>query len=121
MEDPKFKNLAAAALEERWKNLADKGDWDSVLQLTTERLNHLYQEFQDNQHELLLSVKAGNKGLKKDEALTRLYVANTICACHSLLRLIQTLDSDIYKELSEIDAEYRFKQLELRVQKLEEK
>ena len=121
MEDPKFKNLAAVALERRWKNLADKGDWDSILQLTTERLNHLYEDFKGHQEELLLSVKAGNKGLGKDEALTRLYLANTICACHSMLRLIQTLDSDIYKELSEIDAEYRFKQLELRVQKLEGK
>ena len=37
MEDYQFKNLAAAALEERWKNLANQGDWDSILQLTTER------------------------------------------------------------------------------------
>tara|TARA_Y100001972_G_scaffold26054_1_gene31829 strand:- start:147 stop:512 length:366 start_codon:yes stop_codon:yes gene_type:complete len=121
MEDYQFKNLAAAALEERWKNLANQGDWDSILQLATERFNHLYENFKENQHELLDSIKEGKKGLKQEEALTRLYVANTICACHSLLRLIQTLDSDIHKELIEIDAEHRFKELELRVQKLEGK
>ena len=121
MKDYKFKNLAAAALEERWKSLSNKGDWDSILQLTTERLNHLYEDFEENQNELLCSVKEGNKGLKQEEALTRIYLANTICACHSLLRLIQTLDSDIHKELIEIDANKRFKELELRIKKLEEK
>tara|TARA_B100000902_G_C27166854_1_gene841682 strand:- start:668 stop:1033 length:366 start_codon:yes stop_codon:yes gene_type:complete len=121
MEDPKFKNLAAVALERRWKNLADKGDWDSILQLTTERLNHLYEDFKENQHELLDSIKEGKKGLKQEEALTRLYVANTICACHSLLRLIQTLDNDIYKDLIEINADERIKRLEERIKKLEAK
>ena len=121
MEDYKFKNLAAVALERRWKNLSNQGDWDSILQLTTERLNHLYEDFEENQNELLCSVKEGNKGLKQEEALTRIYLANTICACHALLRLIQTLDSDIHKELIEIDANKRFKELELRIKKLEEK
>ena len=121
MKDYKFKNLAAAALEERWTSLSNKGDWDSILQLTTERLNHLYEDFKENQHELLDSIKEGKKGLKQEEALTRLYLANTICACHALLRLIQTLDSDIHKELIEIDANKRFKELELRIKKLEEK
>ena len=121
MKDYEFKNLAAAALEERWINLANKGDWESILQLTTERLNHLYEDFKEKHVELLCSVKEGNKGLREEEALTRLYVANTICACHSLLRLIQTLDSDIHKELIEIDANKRFKELELRIKKLEEK
>ena len=110
MEDYQFKNLAGAAMQERWKELADDGSWDSILQLTTERLNHVYEEFQEK----------GITDLKKEDALTRIYVANTICACHSLLRLIQTLDNDIYKDLIEIDAEHRFKELELRVQKLED-
>ena len=121
MEDYQFKNLAAAALEERWKNLSNQGDWDSILQLATERFNHLYEDFKGHQEELLLSVKAGNKGIGKDEALTRLYIANTICACHSMLRLIQTLDSDIHKELIEIDADERIKRLEERIEKLEAK
>ena len=121
MKDYKFKNLAAVALERRWKNLSNQGDWDSILQLTTERLKHLYEDFKENQHELLCSVNEGKKGLKQEEALTRIYLANTICACHSLLRLIQTLDSDIHKELIEIDADERIKRLEERIKKLEAK
>ena len=68
MKDYKFKNLAAVALERRWKNLSNQGDWDSILQLTTERLNHLYEDFKENQHELLDSIKEGKKGLKQEEA-----------------------------------------------------
>ena len=111
MEDYQFKNLAGAAMQERWKELADDGSWDSILQLTTERLNHVYEEFQEK----------GIADLKKEEALTRIYVANTICACHSLLRLIQTLDNDIYKDLIEINADERIKRLEERIKKLEAK
>ena len=111
MEDYEFKNLAGAAMQERWKELADDGSWDSILQLTTERLNHVYEEFQEK----------GIADLKKEEALTRIYVANTICACHSLLRLIQTLDNDIYKDLIEINADERIKRLEERIKKLEGK
>ena len=111
MEDYEFKNLAGAAMQERWKELADDGSWDSILQLTTERLNHVYEEFQEK----------GITDLKKEEALTRVYVANTICACHSLLRLIQTLDNDIYKDLIEINADERIKRLEERIKKLEGK
>lgn len=111
MEDYQFKNLAGAAMQERWKELADDGSWDSILQLTTERLNHVYEEFQEK----------GITDLKKEEALTRVYVANTICACHSLLRLIQTLDNDIYKDLIEINADERIKRLEERIKKLEAK
>ena len=111
MEDYEFKNLAGAAMQERWKELADDGSWDSILQLTTERLNHVYEEFQEK----------GIADLKKEEALTRIYVANTICACHSLLRLIQTLDNDIYKDLIEINADERIKRLEERIKKLEAK
>ena len=51
MKDYKFKNLAAVALERRWKNLSNQGDWDSILQLTTERLKHLYEDFKENQHD----------------------------------------------------------------------
>jgi len=111
MEDYQFKNLAGAAMQERWKELADDGSWDSILQLTTERLNHVYEEFQEK----------GITDLKKEDALTRIYVANTICACHSLLRLIQTLDNDIYKDLIEINADERIKRLEERIKKLEAK
>ena len=111
MEDYHFKNLAGAARGERWKELADDGSWESILQLTTERLNHLYEEFQEK----------GIADLKEEEALTRVYVANTICACHSLLRLIQTLDNDIYKDLIEINADERIKRLEERIKKLEAK
>ena len=111
MEDYEFKNLAGAAMQERWKELADDGSWESILQLTTERLNHLYEEFQEK----------GIADLKEEEALTRVYVANTICACHSLLRLIQTLDNDIYKDLIEINADERIKRLEERIKKLEGK
>tara|TARA_E500000331_G_scaffold33040_1_gene27592 strand:- start:144 stop:479 length:336 start_codon:yes stop_codon:yes gene_type:complete len=111
MEDYQFKNLAGAAMQERWKELADDGSWDSILQLTTERLNHVYEEFQEK----------GITDLKKEDALTRIYVANTICACHSLLRLIQTLDNDIYKDLIEINADERIKRLEERIKKLEGK
>ena len=111
MEDYDFKNLAGAARGERWKELADDGSWESILQLTTERLNHLYEEFQEK----------GIADLKEEEALTRVYVANTICACHSLLRLIQTLDNDIYKDLIEINADERIKRLEERIKKLEGK
>ena len=111
MEDYQFKNLAGAAMQERWKELADDGSWDSILQLTTERLNHVYEEFQEK----------GITDLKKEDALTRIYLANTICACHSLLRLIQTLDNDIYKDLIEINADERIKRLEERIKKLEGK
>ena len=111
MEDYQFKNLAGAAMQERWKELADDGSWDSILQLTTERLNHVYEEFQEK----------GITDLKKEDALTRIYVANTICACHSLLRLIQILDNDIYKDLIEINADERIKRLEERIKKLEGK
>jgi len=111
MEDYHFKNLAGAARGERWKELADDGSWESILQLTTERLNHLYEEFQEK----------GIADLKEEEALTRVYVANTICACHSLLRLIQTLDNDIYKDLIEINADERIKRLDERIKKLEDK
>ena len=111
MEDYQFKNLAGAAMQERWKELADDGSWDSILQLTTERLNHVYEEFQEK----------GITDLKKEDALTRIYLANTICACHSLLRLIQTLDNDIYKDLIEINADERIKRLEERIKKLEAK
>ena len=111
MEDYHFKNLAGAARGERWKELADDGSWESILQLTTERLNHLYEEFQEK----------GIADLKEEEALTRVYVANTICACHSLLRLIRTLDRDVFIELESIQAKEQIKKLEERINKLEAK
>ena len=107
MENYEFKNLQGAALQKRWENLASKDDWDSVLQLTTERLNFLYEDFK----------KEGVTDLKKEEALTRVFVANTICACHSLLKLIKTLNEDVFTVLEGIDA----LKLEERISKLESK
>tara|TARA_R100000664_G_scaffold13469_1_gene21513 strand:- start:367 stop:732 length:366 start_codon:yes stop_codon:yes gene_type:complete len=120
MENYEFKNLQGAALQKRWENLASKDDWDSILELTTERLNYLYEDFQ----------KEGIADLKKEEALTRVFVANTICACHSLLKLIKTLDKDIFVLLEEIEAKERedlqvltvfIEKLEERINKLETK
>lgn len=111
MEDYEYKNLQGAALQKRWENLAAKEDWESILQLTTERLNYLYESLKQE----------GTTKLKKEEALTRVFVANTICACHSLLRLIRTLDRDVFIELESIQAKEQIKKLEERINKLEEK
>lgn len=111
MEDYEFKNLQGAALQKRWENLAAKEDWESILQLTTERLNYLYENLKQE----------GTTKLKKEEALTRVFVANTICACHSLLRLIRTLDRDVFIELESIQAKEQIKKLEERINKLEAK
>ena len=111
MEDYEFKNLQGAALQKRWENLAAKEDWESILQLTTERLNYLYENLKQE----------GTTKLKKEEALTRVFVANTICACHSLLRLIRTLDRDVFIELESIQAKEQIKELEERIKRLEAK
>ena len=111
MEDYEYKKLQGAALQKRWENLAAKEDWESILQLTTERLNYLYESLKQE----------GTTKLKKEEALTRVFVANTICACHSLLRLIRTLDRDVFIELESIQAKEQIKKLEERINKLEEK
>tara|TARA_B100000965_G_C19372618_1_gene660982 strand:+ start:229 stop:567 length:339 start_codon:yes stop_codon:yes gene_type:complete len=111
MEDYEYKNLQGAALQKRWENLAAKEDWESILQLTTERLNYLYESLKQE----------GTTKLKKEEALTRVFVANTICACHSLLRLIRTLDRDVFIELESIQAKEQIKKLEERINKLEAK
>jgi len=106
MEDIDFKLLQSKAVQERWKKLADKNDWDSILQLTTERIIHIYEAFKDkammneqgeittpkNEQELLI-------GLQEDVLL-----GNTICACHSLLKLIQTLDSEVTQGFYEREA-----------------
>ena len=123
MEDIDFKLLQSRAVQERWKKLADENDWDSILQLTKERIDHIYEAFKDK----TLMNEQGDIPINENEkellvgGQDDVLIGNIICACHSLLRLIQTLDSDIHKELIEIDAEHRFKQLELRVQKLEGK
>ena len=111
MEDYEYKNLQGAALQKRWENLAAKEDWESILQLTTERLNYLYENLKQE----------GTTKLKKEEALTRVFVANTICACHSLLKLIKTLDRDVYKELIETNADERIEALDERIKSLEAK
>ena len=111
MEDYEYKSLQGAALQKRWENLAAKEDWESILQLTTERLNYLYESLKQE----------GTTKLKKEEALTRVFVANTICACHSLLRLIRTLDRDVFIELESIQAKEQIKKLEERINKLEAK
>jgi hypothetical protein len=125
MEDIDFKLLQSKAVQERWTNLANKGDWDSILQLTKERINHVYEAFKNK----TLMTEQGDipidERLSDEELLigsqNDVLIGNTICACHSLLTLIQILDNDIYKELIEIDAEHRFKDIEQRIEKLEGK
>ena len=107
MENYEFKNLQRAGLQKRWRDLESKDDWESILKLTTERLNFLYEDFKEE----------GVTALKKEEALTRVFVANTICACHSLLKLIRTLNEDVFTVLEGIDA----LKLEERINKLEAK
>ena len=107
MEDYDFKNLQRAGLQKRWRDLENEDDWESILQLTTERLNFLYEDFKEQ----------GITDLKKEEALTRVFVANTICACHSLLKLITTLNEDVFTEFGGIEA----LKLEERINKLEAK
>ena len=123
MEDIDFKLLQSRAVQERWTNLANKGDWDSILQLTKERINHTYEAFQDK----TLMNEQGDIPINENEkellvgSQDDVLLGNTICACHSLLRLIQILDNDIYKELIEINGVERIKDLEQRIKKLEDK
>ena len=118
MEEIDFKLLQSRAVQERWTNLANKGDWDSILQLTKERIDHIYEAFKDKtlmNEQGDIQINENEKELlvgSQDDVL----IGNTICACHSLLRLIQILENDTYLELIEINKDF-----ELRLQKLEGK
>jgi len=120
MEDIDFKLLQSKAVQERWTNLANKGDWDSILQLTKERINHVYEAFKDK----TLMTEQGDipidERLSDEELLigsqNDVLIGNTICACQSMLALIQILENDTYLELIEINKDF-----ELRLQKLEGK
>jgi len=120
MEDIDFKLLQSRAVQERWTNLANKGDWDSILQLTKERINHVYEAFKDK----TLMTEQGDIPIDENEKKLLIgsqnendvLIGNTICACQSMLALIQILENDTYLELIEINKDF-----ELRLQKLEGK
>ena len=118
MEEIDFKLLQSRAVQERWTNLANKGDWDSILQLTKERINHVYEAFKDK----TLMTEKGDIPIDENEkelligSQNDVLIGNTICAFQSMLALIQILENDTYLELIEINKDF-----ELRLQKLEGK